>query len=81
MTTGWGWGPPGSVTGNGFSLWAFSFPSAPVVVVSDCSSRRHEKSEFLDKWDIDFPSCLWMCLLQRPVCCWLDLQRMGQEPG
>lgn len=67
MTTGWGWGLPGSVTGNGFSLRAFSFPLAPVVVVSDCSSQRHEKSEFLDKRDIDFPSCLWMCLLQMPA--------------
>lgn len=31
MTAGWGWRLPGSVMGNGFSLWTFSFPSAPVL--------------------------------------------------
>lgn len=63
-----------------FPLRASSFPPAQGrAVVTGCSSLRHGEPESSDKWDIDFPSCLWMGLPQTSASCWLGLQRMSQE--
>lgn len=46
-----------------FPLWASGFPPMQgSTAVRDHSSLRHRESESSDKWDIDFPSCLWMGL-------------------
>lgn len=75
--------------GDGQALsWEMDFPSLDFlfpsvhggVVVVACSSLRCGKSKSSGKWDIDFPSCLWMCLLQTSACRWLGLWRMGQRP-
>lgn len=46
-----------------FPLWASRFPPMQgSTAVRDHSSLRHRESESSDKWDNDFPSCLWMGL-------------------